>query len=97
MGRTPLQGGLVSQVCGPEASKAALAIWQLDPPTRRQGRERGAGTPSGRESTSGIGGILWSLLVLYCSMMTMGNGQQGEAKQPLRDAGLVSPPGEQHR
>ena len=39
MGRTPLQGRLVSQVHGPEASKAALVIWQLDPPMRRQGWE----------------------------------------------------------
>ena len=28
-----------SQVHGPEASKAALVIWQLDPPMRRQGWE----------------------------------------------------------
>ena len=77
-----------------KTSKAALVIWQLDPPTRRQVQEGSDGTPSGRGSTSGIGGILWSLLVLYCSMMTVRNGQQGEAKPPLRDAGLVSPPGE---
>lgn len=41
MGRTPLQGRLVSQVPGPEASEAALVIWQLDPPMRRQGWEEG--------------------------------------------------------
>lgn len=27
----------------------------------------------------------------------MGNGQQGEDKQPFRAAGLVSPSGKQHR